>query len=86
MSLPEQVHVDDERRDRAVAIATERYIQLVKDGLPIGYTFDGENITMENEDDLCPIGYPIKNGKIDLAQVIDELSFGSVLAVYRKTR
>jgi len=85
ISLPQQIHIDDERRDRAVARATARYIQLVKDGLPIGYRFDdGENITTENDDDLCPIGYPSKNGRIDLGEIIDKLNFSVVLNLYRK--
>jgi hypothetical protein len=85
ISLPKQVHVDDERRDRAVARATARYTQLIQDGLPFGYKFDGENITTENEDDLCPIGYPSKNGRIDLGEIIDRLNFDVVLNLYRKT-
>lgn len=85
ISLPQQIHIDDKRRDRAVARATARYIQLVRDGLPFGYKFDGENITTENEDDLCPIGYPSKNGSIDLGEIIDKLNFSVVLNLYRKT-
>jgi hypothetical protein len=84
MSLPSQVHITDQRRTQAIEAATERYIRLLKDGLPIGYHFDGQNIARENTDDLCPIGYPTKNGEIDLARVIDELNFRPVLEAYRR--
>jgi hypothetical protein len=84
MSLPNQVHITDQRRARAMETAIARYTLLLKDGLPFGYQFDGQNITVGNEDDLCPIGYPVKDGRLDLAKVIDELNFGFVLEAYRR--
>lgn len=83
ISLPKQVHIDDRRRAHAVEVAIRRYTQLVVDGLPIGYTFDGENIA-ENPNDPRPIGYPSKDGMIDLAEIIDKLNFRVVLDTYRK--
>lgn len=83
MSLPKQVHIDDRRRAHAVEAATRRYTRLVADGLPIGYTFDGENIA-ESPNDTHPIGYPSKDGRVDLAEIIDKLNFRVVLDAYRR--
>ena len=83
VSLPRQKHIDDRRRAHAVEAAIKRYKRLVADGLPIGYELDGENIA-ENTNDPRPIGYPSKNGMIDLAEIIDKLNFRVVLYAYRR--
>jgi hypothetical protein len=87
ISLPNQVHLTDERRENSIQAAIRRYKKLLNDGLPIGYHLSGEeSIIVENENDPCPIGYPSKDGAIDLARIIDELDFNPVIAAYRKVQ
>jgi hypothetical protein len=88
LSLPSQVHLTDERRENAIQAAIRRYKKLLDEGLPIGYHLEEESevIVVENENDPCPIGYPSKDGTIDLARIIDELDFNPVIAAYRKVQ
>lgn len=81
MSLPEQVHITDERRETSINIAIRRYTKLLEDGLPMGYKLDGEIIVCENENDPCPIGYPSIGGMLNWTKIIDELNFQLVLNV-----
>lgn len=85
-ALPKQEQIGNERRSRAVNVAVSRFIRLLRDALPAGYVFDGQNIRAESENDCCPIGYPSKDGMIDMAAVIDNIDFKLVLSAYKKIR
>lgn len=86
ISLPGQVHINDERRKIAIDTAIRRYTKLVEDSLPIGYRLEGETIICTNDNDPCPIGYPSKDGHLDWSRIIDELNFDLVILAYRKIR